>query len=320
MISRCRIWLWLACLVLGARAGWTQFEVTLTLDSNAYLRFEPIIAHVRIENFTGHTIGLFDHDGKPWLSFHISRPGGEVVEKMDYELDTRQTQVAGGESITYDVNLTPLYNIRAPGWYRVMAVVHSASYNRQFKSNVCHFDLVTGRVLWQENVALPSERRPAVTETTPEAPPPAAAEQVRTYALVAARLGREEWLYVRVENERENLVYGTLKLGKLVSPARPAARVDRKSHLHVLHQTGARSFAYVEISPDVRPVNRKVYSNLRSQPVLRSDESGHVWVEGGEQAYPSRPPLGSPLQEDIRTDTPTAPPSRAQEGTPGAPE
>jgi hypothetical protein len=291
-----------------------QFEVELSLDAKNYLKYEPITAHVKISNLTGHTIGLFNHRDKPWLSFYVSRQSGEQVDELGVEYDLQQAQVAGGDTLTVHVNLTPVYNIRAPGIYRVMAVVNSASYNRQIKSNICQFDLASGRPIWQETVVLfPSG--PVSEAAIPDTMAPqmlSTNDERRTYVLLAHREGRGEKLYARVEDGGKGVVYGLLQLGVLVGFGKPVARVDNEANLHVLHQTGSRAYSYSKISKQGKRLDYKIYSNIYSRPEFKTQGDGGITVVGGEQTYPnpalsSLPMEGSlPFPELPESDTPKA--------------
>src|ERR1044072_1020944 len=110
---------WLILPLALASPVLAQIEVELRFDSPVYLKYEPIMAHVKISNLAGYTIGLFNHNDKPWLSFYVSRRSGEQVDEMGVEYDLQQAQIAGGDTLTMHVNLTPVYNIRSPGVYRV---------------------------------------------------------------------------------------------------------------------------------------------------------------------------------------------------------
>lgn len=276
---------WLLVLALGFAAAnsFAQFEVELTLDERSYLKYEPIHAHVRIQNFTGHTIGLFNHETKPWLSFYVSRINGEQVDNLGVEYDLQQAQIRGGDAVTIHVNLTPVYNIRAPGVYRVMATVYSATYNKSFKSAIREFDLLSGRLVMQETVAVaPTNHPPAESLVLTNATTPPPQEDLRTYVLVAKRVEQKEYLYVRVENEARNIVHGVVRLGVLLGFAKPVLQIDRHSVAHILHQVGSRSYSYAEVSPDGKLLDARVYSSMRSKPQLQTDEIGVVSVMGGE--------------------------------------
>ncbi len=278
--------LWLA---FGAPMALAQLEVDLSLDNTAYLKYEPITANVKVSNFSGNVVGLFNHDDKPWLSFYVSRPNGEQVASLGVEYDLHQIQIARGDSITIHVNLTPVYNIREPGMYRVMAFVYSATYSRQFRSNIRQFDLTEGRVLWAETIAVVPTNAPPpsalISTNVPLRPPPA--EDLRSYVLVSKPLARGDRLYARVESKLKNLVYATVPLGDLLGFGKPETKVDKLGHLHILHQVGARAFAYQEIDPDGNVIEQKLYSNVLSRPELKANDNGTVLVLGGEQTYPN---------------------------------
>lgn len=298
--------LFLSCLLVAALPAYAQLEVEVTLDNTIFLKYEPIMAHVKISNFAGYTIGLFNHNDKPWLSFYVSRPNGEQVDDMGVEYDLQQAQVAGGDTLTVNVNLTPVYNIRAPGMYRVMATVYSASHNKQFRSNMRQFDLTTGRDLWKQTIAiLPTNAPPPSTSAATNAP--IADENLRTYVIVAKHLDRGEQLYARIEDESKNAIYGVVSLGVLMGYGKPSAMVDRQSHLHVLHQVGSRAFAYAELDPGGKLVRQKMYSNVRSLPRLTITDDGFVSIAGGEQTYPNPSILPLPTSEATTVDTPLPP-------------
>lgn len=289
------------CLLASVAHG--QFEVELNLEAKDYLKYQPIMAHIKVSNQTGHTIGLFNHHDKPWLSFYVSRLNGEQVDDLGVEYDLQKAQIAGGDTLTVHVNLTPVYNIRAPGIYRVMAVVYSASYNRQLKSNICQFDLASGRPVWQETVLLlPSG---AVSEAAvPDTMTPqtlSTNDERRTFMLLAHREGRGEKLYARVEDDGIGIVYGLLPLGILVGFGKPSARVDSEATLHVLHQIGSRSFSYSKISKQGKRLDYKIYSNIYTKPELKMQQDGKVRVLGGEQTYPN-PALTRLPREELPPD------------------
>lgn len=300
----CRL-LILIGLVTVASPLIAQIEVELSFDSTVYLKYEPIMAHVKISNLAGYTIGLFNHNGKPWLSFYVSRTSGEQVDEMGVEYDLKQAQIAGGDTLTMHVNLTPVYNIRAPGIYRVMVTVNSASHDKQFRTNVRQFDLTTGRDLWKGTISLRSTNAPLVLATVSTNPPfvPPPDEEVRSYVLVAKHLDRSERLYARIEEESKNTIHGMIGLGVLVGFGKPVAMVDRNGHLHVMHQVGSRAFAYAEISPDGKLIMQRTYSNMKSKPELRTGDDGMITVAGGEQTYPNPAILPLP-REAAKPDTP----------------
>jgi hypothetical protein len=70
-------------------------------------------------------------------------------------------------------------------------------------------------------------------------------------------------------------------IGPLLSFSDPEKQLDRDSNLHVLYQTGARSFNFSVVNPDGRLLIRNTYEYTDSRPVLRSDREGRIFVSGG---------------------------------------
>ena len=80
-------------------------------------------------------------------------------------------------------------------------------------------------------------------------------------------------------------MYGVLLLGMFLPICQPTAQIDQDAHLHVIFQNGPRSFAYVEVDPRAKIIQRAAFSDYMSRPRLVSDK-GVITVSGGEQIYP----------------------------------
>jgi hypothetical protein len=88
-------------------------------------------------------------------------------------------------------------------------------------------------------------------------------------------------LYLRLTDANETRNYRVYPIAPMVSFTNPEAQLDAESNLHVLHQTGARSFNYSIINPDGEMIERQTYEYTSSRPVLRLDKEGKLTVVGG---------------------------------------
>ena len=86
------------------------------------------------------------------------------------------------------------------------------------------------------------------------------APEARKYTLQQANYIKQLTLYVRVTDLTEQRVFKVLPVGPLLSFSRPEARIDRDSNLHLLFQTGARSFLYQVINPEGDLLARQTHS------------------------------------------------------------
>lgn len=61
--------------------------------------------------------------------------------------------------------------------------------------------------------------------------------------------------------------------------------MDRFNNLHVLMQTGAKSFTYSVVSPEGRLLVRQRHEYTATRPVLRSTDDGGIFVAGGQRRF-----------------------------------
>jgi hypothetical protein len=76
-------------------------------------------------------------------------------------------------------------------------------------------------------------------------------------------------------------------IGPLISFSSPEHQIDKSSNLHVLYQTGAKSFNYSVINPDGRLVIRQTHEYTDTRPTLRMDREGRIYVGGGNHRIAS---------------------------------
>jgi glycine/D-amino acid oxidase-like deaminating enzyme len=92
----------------------------------------------------------------------------------------------------------------------------------------------------------------------------------------------------------------------MVSFSKPECQIDKSSNLHVLYQTGARSFNYSVINPDGRLLVRQTYDYSDTRPVLRIDREGRILIGGGVRRSSSDdlPPPADASTNDAKTPKP----------------
>jgi hypothetical protein len=260
-----------------------QLSVQLRMEKDAYLLYEAIPVIVTIRNNSGRNIQLDGSRDFSWLDFTVNDNVGAVVPRLG-RVNTEQTVLLpAGQAITRTVDLTPMFEMRAAGNYRVRVAL-AADMVRAF-SETLKFNITKGRDLWQKTVGLPSVDNDK--------------DEYRNYALQAYRSDKDERLFAIVKDDPPRVVYGVVPLGPFLPIYQPVTEIDRYGHLHVLYQNGPRSFAYVEIDPRARQLQRAVYSDHMSFPRL-VNQKGAVAVQGGEQIYPR--------QERILTEAELNPP------------
>ena len=67
----------------------------------------------------------------------------------------------------------------------------------------------------------------------------------------------------------------------MVSFSVPEHQIDKTNNLHVLYQTGPRSFNYSVVNPDGQVILRQTHDYTATRPILRPLTEGRVVVAGG---------------------------------------
>lgn len=264
-----------AGLVASAPA---QVSVNLTIPQESVLLYEPLLAEISLRNLSGQAIRLGEDPERPWLSFLVTDAAGRVVSALEDVGGREQILLRPGATIRRSIDLLPLYDIRAPGTYRVRAMVEAGATRTQ--SAPGRMIILAGNTVWSQTVGLPAaEGKDAAT---------------RSYALIVKHGGPHQRLYCRIADDEAGLIHGMLPLGTFVPMGEPQASTDRNGHLHVLFRSGSRAFQYREINPQGEFGEQAGYSNLQSDPELVMYANGVIRVRGGEQIYPRRDPAPGP--------------------------
>jgi len=267
-----------------AAAADAQLEVQVREQKDTYLVYEPIPLVVSIRNYSGRTIQLEDTGEHSWLGFIVAGQAGDYIPGVG-KLETQEpVLIPPDETVSRTVDILPLYDLREEGAYRVQATV---DFNgAQSISPILNLNIVNGRELWSQTAGLPPSGK--------------GEDEYRTYSLVARSTSvPPDLLHVCVRDEAHQLVYGLVSLGDFLTLVPPRAEIDKEGILHVLYQTGPRSYGYVEIDPYARVLDKAVYSDFVSRPHLVS-QAGVVSIQGGELIYPK--------SEYVMTNNEDAPP------------
>ena len=228
-----RIFLTLGFFLAALARSTAQVAVEVVLEQDQFLRDKSLPIKVRVTNRSGQTLRLGTE--KNWLTFSIESRDGFIVAKLGETAVEGEFSIESSQAATRQLDLMPYFDLSRPGRYTLTANIHIAQWNEDVASRPKTFDIVRGNQIWDQEFGMPA------TEGTPE---------VRKYSLQQANNLKQPKLYVRLTDLSDNKVFRVFPLGRLLSFSRPEAQVDRKSNLHVLFQTGARSFSYSIVSPD----------------------------------------------------------------------
>ncbi len=269
------------CLAAGQLAlAQEQVKVELSLERDKYLANESLEVRVRVTNRSGQTL----HLGKEtdWLTFTVSSADNRIISRYSEVPVVGEFVLENGERGTLKVDIAPHFGIEQPSRYRVIATVNFRELGVLATSDAMPFDIQKGANLWSQEFGVP--RRTADGGGPPE---------VRKYALQTASTR----FYLRLSDPRGVKVFKVLPLEDAVSYTSPKTQFDRAGNLHLLYQTGARSFYYWIVDPDGNLLVRQTHVyNEGHGPKLVIDGKGSVQVlDGARQLAPTDlPPANKP--------------------------
>lgn len=268
-----------------------QIDLELLLDQDQFLRDEPLWVKVRIINRAGQTLHL--GPDATWLTLAVEQRDGHPVTKRGDVPIPGELTLESAMLADHKADIMPHFDLTTPGRYQMTATLHIKQWQQAVVSKPKAFDIVRGTKLWEQEFGVP------VKDGPPEA---------RKYALQQATHLKHLRLYVRVSDLPEHRVFRVAQLGPLVSFGRPEPQIDRESRLHVLFQTGARSFQYRVVDPEGEVLVRQSYDYTTTRPTLRTEDTGRITVVGGirQIAKDDWPPPSETKQVTPATNQPTA--------------
>ena len=262
----------LFCLILFV-AGFSlpaNAQVTATLEINKpqLLPRETFFVRLKIVNFSGQTL-VFGEDNN-WLQFQIENEVGEVIDPISEppNVEGRFT-VESSIRATKQIDLSSFYALEKAGRYKITAKLYVKQWGRLLSVNPVKFDIVNGSVLWQQMFGVPLKKGELPSQL-----------KRRRYVLQKAKNLRMMTLYVRVDDGPGGRVHKVSPVCPMVTFNEPVAQVDPTGNLHVLCQSGARTYNYSVLSPDGVIKIRHHYNIVGSRPRLGFRE-GKIVVVGG---------------------------------------
>ena len=242
----------------------------LQLAQDQYLPGEDLQLKIRITNRSGQEIILgADND---WLVMSIMGENNVACPRLGDMPLQGAFSLLSGEVWTRPLNPTPCFDFRRPGRYRITARIRIPQWRQEMVCKSVSFTVANGVALPNlANLQFGMPPAPGATNAAPE---------VRSYSLLKASYLKELKLYFRL-TDSTGKVLRVFPIARMTSFTVPEAQIDRFNNLHVLSQTGARSFNYCAINPEGQWVVRQTYMYTGTRPVLRVDAEGRIFVAGG---------------------------------------
>jgi hypothetical protein len=283
----------LFCALLFASVCRLSAQVTVEVSTyqDEFLPGEAIPVVVKITNRSGQALKLGQSAG--WLKFSIEARDGYVAFKNGEVPVPGDVTIESAQWASVRVDLAPYFQLPKAGHYAISASVDVPEWKQQIRSEKKWFDVIQGARLWEQEFGVP--KAAGNTNALPE---------MRKYALQEANYLRSRLtLYVQV-TDVSGKINKVLPIGPMISFGQPDPKVDRVSNLHVLYQTGPRSFSYIVINPDGEMITRQTY-DYTTRPKLMADASGDLGIVGGTRRFTHDdiPPLKTSAGNDIPAST-----------------
>lgn len=248
-----------------AQTAFAQVSLDIVLGQKRFIRDESLPVTVRITNRSGRPLKI--GNGSDWLTFNLETLEGKVIAPVRDIQPGGQFQLESAESVSKAIDLSEGYELSTPGTYRLSAIAKFSELDLTVSSPSLNFDIVRGTQLWEQVCGIPG---------------PGGTTRFIRYSLLNANHLKEFRLYVRIADEDEGGVARVFPIGSGVSFNVPERLVDRSSDLHVLFQSGPRSFDYLRVIPTAGIADRRLYEiRGNSRPRLKLNDDSSVIVVGG---------------------------------------
>jgi len=261
------------CATLSA-----QVRVEVGVSRGLYIRYEPIIATVSVTNLSGRELEFSDDGSQPWFGFQIQTSDGRPIATRVANYNLNAAQVGPGQTLTRQINLTPLYAMDQFGGYRIRASVFLKSEARFYSSSPVSLEITDGRQIWQQRVGVPMGDPDEGT--------------LRQITLLAHRLPQSTALYIRIEDPDRGRIFCTHRIGRFVNFGPPTVELDARNQIHILQLMAPRNYLYSHFGLNGEVLDRKLYSTTTSPPRLQRTSDGAIEVIGGQYLDPAAIPNG----------------------------
>jgi hypothetical protein len=277
-------------VLLGATMPCAQAQpngvtAELQVGQDQYLPDEDVPVKVQISNRSGQTVVL--GTGKGWITFNVLGEHSYLVPKIGEMPVQAPFALRSGESVTREFNPTPYFDFRRPGRYILGATIRIPQWKQEITCKPAGFMVSEGvplPLLGDLTFGVPPG--PGQTNAPPE---------VRHYSLLKSSDLSEMRLYFRL-TDKSGRTLRVFPLARMLSFGDPVAQMDRANNLHVLLQTGAKTFTYCVMDPNGNLLARQFHEYGLRRPSLHVNDDGQVLVEGGRRVltwYDIPPPAAA---------------------------
>jgi hypothetical protein len=270
--------LWALGVLSALQAQPNGVTAELKLDQTQFLPNEDVPLKVRVTNRSGQDLSLGQQDD--WVAFSIQGAHDSIVAKLGDVPVAGAFTLHSAQTGTRTFNLTPSFDFHRPGRYYISATIKIPQWGQEVGCKPVALTIVEG------------VRVPNIPEVTVGVPPldgdTNQPPEVRKYILQKVSDTDESKLYLRLTDAAGARTFRVLPIDRMLSFSQPEAQVDRFSNIHILNQTGAKSFCYCVVNPRGQLLERGTYDYTQYRPTLRHASDGRIFVAGGIRRFTDR--------------------------------
>lgn len=265
----------LSVLFICGNSAWSQVKLSAKLSTPRFLKYEPVILRIYVENNSGNDL-IFDQNAskEAHLTIGVKQETDSVYQKRVINTGDTAFRLAVGQRREFDVTLNGpgMFQLHKEGDYNYYVQIGHPRFSKDFRTTPQKLEIREGQTLWTESVGIP-------------APDPNAKIEIRKMSVLWFR-GTVQDHYALLIEDDEN-VFVVERLGKRVSSEKPVCRLDARSNIHILQRLSARVYGYKVYNYRGRMMQLKIIAvgDKEGPPgLVRDKELGVVRQVGGREA------------------------------------
>lgn len=251
-----------AAAVLGSAAtvATAQIEVTWALVHDRTVLMEPVLARVRIANYSGQDLDLTAR-GNATLTFAVEDQPTSTVDQIGDLLANQPVIIPAGDTREVEVNLLEAYRLLKGQTYSLTPVLEFGGL--RFLGARQALEVQPGLELFKRDYGMPGSAG------------------ARTATLRLLHRDRGDHLFFRLDQPARGYCLGTYDLGRVIRLFVPCVERDAAGAFHVLHQNGPDRYVHSVFDEAGAPQGQKYFAAETGGIRLERLETGAVQVGGG---------------------------------------
>jgi len=249
-----KIFLSLLCVLFSSVAQ-AQLRASIALKHSEYIQFEKVPLRITLTNTSGLTVNL-ESEGN-WLNIFVEKINGYSLTP-GLELKTPPLSLSPNEEVTFEANLTQMYDLSNLGRYEVFLVASPKNFSTPTFSNRLKFTIQQPRTI--------TVQAPANTNDNP-----------KEYRVLEYSRQEFDYLYLQQYSLKKGYPTNTISLGQYMLDYKPTLHIDATGNIFCFYRQNQTFFVQVSLSPEGALQSFEHYTPSRENfnPIQTVDDSGN---------------------------------------------